>query len=306
MASVGLVATFTLQGVFKHALTEGDRIVLLAVSEHYDQGLYAIGSSYGGMAARLLLQPLEENARLLWSHESEHEGQSSSRLEDSYVLLVKLVVYLGLLFASLAVHYTDVLLTILGQNREASPVVAVFCTYTAFLAWNGMTEAFVYGVTSSKRQVGEVGLAHTIVGICFAVVAPVAVSRHGTVGLVGANSICMVLRGLYAVSFAARYRFPGISMLDLIRQMMPPLLVLVMGFGLSFFVTRQSLRYFEHELVQLDSIGIRNPAWCKIALRHVAVGLACAVGTASLVVTNDGLFLKKLQETFSSRRLKRD
>ena len=66
-STLELVIIFTLQGIFKHLLTEGDRIVLTALDDGYDQGIYAMASSYGGMASRLLLQPLGENARLLFS-----------------------------------------------------------------------------------------------------------------------------------------------------------------------------------------------------------------------------------------------
>jgi oligosaccharide translocation protein RFT1 len=37
----------TLQSVFKHALTEGDKIVLSAASNLYDQGVYALAHNYG-------------------------------------------------------------------------------------------------------------------------------------------------------------------------------------------------------------------------------------------------------------------
>ena len=46
-----LVVVFTMQGIFKHILSEGDRIVLTSVSDHYHQGVYAMGSAYEGMAA---------------------------------------------------------------------------------------------------------------------------------------------------------------------------------------------------------------------------------------------------------------
>ena len=39
-----LTAYFTIQGLFKHLLTEGDKIVLSTLSGSYDQGIYAMGS----------------------------------------------------------------------------------------------------------------------------------------------------------------------------------------------------------------------------------------------------------------------
>jgi oligosaccharide translocation protein RFT1 len=68
VASIRLSALFSLQSIFKHALTEGDRIVLTTLVGTYDSGVYAMASSYGGMASRLLFLPLEENGRLLFSN----------------------------------------------------------------------------------------------------------------------------------------------------------------------------------------------------------------------------------------------
>jgi oligosaccharide translocation protein RFT1 len=133
-----MTAIFTAQGLFKHFLTEADRIVLSAISDSYDQGVYAMGSAYGGMAARILLQPLEENSRLLWSRLAQSKS-SSKKLEESYVVLVKLVMYIGLLFSCLAVNYTQIVLNVLagrkwGSNQEAIAVLSAFCIYTSFLA----------------------------------------------------------------------------------------------------------------------------------------------------------------------------
>lgn len=164
-----LVFIFTLQGIFKHLLTEGDRIVLTALANGYDQGVYAMASSYGGMASRLLLQPLEENARLLFSkQEKKHAAQKHSKdneLETTLCVLLKLVLYIGLSFSCVASNYTSVLLTILagtrwGNNPEATQALSAFCIYTALLALNGTTEAFVYGVAKSGSDVGSLGLAH--------------------------------------------------------------------------------------------------------------------------------------------------
>lgn len=82
------------QSLLKHVLTEGDKIVLArAISQErghgsggssrggslYEQGVYAIASGYGSLAARLLFQPLEEAARLLFSKLGAEEGGGTHR-----------------------------------------------------------------------------------------------------------------------------------------------------------------------------------------------------------------------------------
>lgn len=71
------------QSLLKHVLTEGDKIVLARATAPgrggsggggggqggslHEQGVYAMASGYGSLAARLLFQPVEEAARLMFS-----------------------------------------------------------------------------------------------------------------------------------------------------------------------------------------------------------------------------------------------
>ena len=231
-----LAVFFSIQSIFKHLLTEGDRIVLTALSHSYDQGLYAMGLAYGGMISRLIFQPMEENARLLFSRQHrvimeqkyqqkgdgndtqmKHNNQQSvvasakEDLEDTFCVLVKLVLYVSL-FACIASNYTSILLQLIAGSKwsssnsssnAASSVLSAFCYYTAFLALNGMTEAFVYGVAQSGVDVGKLGIIHATVGIFFAITAPLLVRSYQTVGLVATNGLCMILRSACSLYFAA-------------------------------------------------------------------------------------------------------
>ena len=101
-----------------------------------------------GLAARLLLQPLEENARLLFSRQGalvahgnvagnksdakDARGYTSNLLqdlEDSYFFFVRVVLYIGFLFAAIGSNYSSVLLRLLagsrwGSNPEASAALS--------------------------------------------------------------------------------------------------------------------------------------------------------------------------------------
>lgn len=84
-----LVGALAGQSVLKHVLTEGDKIVLARAStvhvaqgdgtggSLYEQGVYAIASGYGSLVARLLFQPLEESARLLFSKLGAEENDKN-------------------------------------------------------------------------------------------------------------------------------------------------------------------------------------------------------------------------------------
>jgi oligosaccharide translocation protein RFT1 len=63
--SADLVLGFAGQGIVKHMLTEGDRLLLTALASRNDRGAYAVVANYGSLAARLLFQPVEESVRRL-------------------------------------------------------------------------------------------------------------------------------------------------------------------------------------------------------------------------------------------------
>lgn len=289
-----LVLIFSLQGLFKHALTEGDKIVLSALAGSYDQGVYALAASYGGLAARLLLQPMEENARLLFSHKRasvvremknvDDEGKDPStslrNLEDSYCFLVRCATYIGLVFAGIATNYTPILLRILagrrwGASPEASEALSAFCVYTAFLALNGMTEAFVYGVSTSGKDVTQLGIAHAVVGGMFAVVAPGLVAERGAVGLVAANCVSMACRSLYSIHFATDFfakatRRERRSNFELISKLLPRTAILL-AFALSYALTNVArVRIYEEGIVSGKNVVV-------VCIYHIGVGILCLI-----------------------------
>ncbi len=293
-----LVLIFTLQGLFKHALTEADKIVLSALAESYDQGIYAIAASYGGLAARLLLQPIEENARLLFARQgaiierdkhttttapaSEATSKQMNELQQSYSFLLRTVCLIGLLFSTIAVNYTSILLRLLagyrwGSNSEAIAALSAFCVYTAFLSLNGITEAFVYAVARSGRDIGRLSIVHALVGGVFALLAPGLVANHAAVGLVSANCISMALRSLYSLYVAWGYFAErNFRSLKSMLQMLPLPLV-VIAFATSFVITRMSKNLFYDETL----VGI---TWMMASLKHVGVGIVCACVTGGLTL----------------------
>jgi oligosaccharide translocation protein RFT1 len=313
---------YTIQGFFKHALTEADKIILTAMADSYDKGVYAMGASYGGMAARILLQPLEENARLLWSRQaasSKNQPQQEELLR-SYTTLVKLVLYVGLVFGCVAVHYTNLLLNLLagrtwGSNIEAANVLAAFCVYTAFLALNGMTEAFVYAVASGDTAASEMtklGLVHTVTGFTFAVVASVLVTRYGTLGLVAANCVAMFTRSLYSLHFAKRYFSKTRSQQQNHKQETPLLFsaicphpLVLFCFAFAWLTTRWSLQNLILRSFHLQ-LDLRNTDWLLQTGQHVAIGFVFVVGIAVLAVLFDRSFIQSLEDMVRHRGRQRD
>lgn len=294
-----MIVVFTLQGIFKHFLTEGDRIILTLLSGSYDQGVYAMASAYGSIAARILLQPLEENGRLLWSRLADNQPQrqtnTKTALEESYTVLVKLTLYIGLVFACLAPNYTSVLLKIMagrtwGSNLEATEVLSAFCIYTAFMAVNGTTEAFVYAISNSAQDMGKLSAAHTFVGVVFAVVASFLVTRIGTTGLVLANCLGMFIRTGFSVYFAGQYfaERKKAALLAVLRDLATKILpkpITATAFIVSYFVTR----YSKQRLTLETGIMTRDTMY------HVVLGMICSMAVIMSIVLTERDFLHRLR-----------
>ena len=172
----------------------------------------------------------------------------------------------------------------------------ISCVYTAFLALNGITEAFVYGVARSGSDVGKIGIVHAVVGCIFALIAPGLARKEGAAGLVFANCISMALRSMYSLHYARGFFARAgnrMSIKDIILRIFPHV-VAVMMFIVSFVITRTS-RIFLYD-AQIASGG----SWIVAGAQHVGVGASCIIATAAV-----SLWLEKDFRSAISRMAKR-
>lgn len=160
-----------------------------------------------------------------------------------------------------------------------------------------MTEAFVYGVASSGGEVGRLGVAHTVTGGIFAVVAPLLVNKFGTIGLVAANCFAMSIRTCYSIYFAASFITQQSASKESIRttatrllgKMLPHPSVCV-GFAVAFVVTYWS---------KCQSIGmpfnLQSNEYLILTGRHISVGLICVSTVAVLSYAIESKFYTSLK-----------
>ncbi|KAH6561069.1 hypothetical protein BASA62_010109 [Batrachochytrium salamandrivorans] len=139
-----IAASFFFQGIIKHLLTVGDRLILVASGVgNSGQGTYRLVSDLGSLVARIVFQPIEETTYTL-----------PDILRESFQYLqtaLQLHIILGGFFIFLAPNYTSLLLELYNKaDPETSRVLSVYCTYVPIMGVNGILEAFFQGVGDDK------------------------------------------------------------------------------------------------------------------------------------------------------------
>lgn len=211
-----LAANVFFQSLVKHLLTQGDTMMLAALSGLEDQGIYSLASNYGGLIARIIFQPLEESSRNLFSALlSRDEGGKLKNIHirttrDHLVDILRAYQLMSILIFPLGPMMVPQLLHILGGRQWASPkigdLLSVYCYYIPFLAFNGITEAFVSSA-ANPQQIRKQTAWMGVFSACYALAAYMflEVGNLGAYGLVLANIVNMVVRTFWSYSFIKSY-----------------------------------------------------------------------------------------------------
>ena len=179
------------------------------------QGSYALASNYGGLLARLLLQPIEESSRsyfgkLLNNKESRPPKDVVDTARDSLGAILRAYILASLVAVSSGPFVAPILLRFVAGSRwEASgagEVLGTYCFYLPLLAINGITEAFVSAV-ATKSEINRQSTWMLFFSAIFAGSAfyLLAVKDSGAHGLVYANCINMATRIFWSLGFITRY-----------------------------------------------------------------------------------------------------
>lgn len=192
--------------IFKHILTEGDKIILSSIHSNYDQGIYAILNNYVSLIARLVFYPIEESSRIAFSQMTLHLKNEKSTTDSTAILkqqcqllyrLTLSISIFGVLFPLFGMNYARLAINMfLGsqwRREETVRTLVAFCPYVLILGLNGITEAYVHTVIPSF-YFGDVNLNLFNSSIVFSIVAFPLVASFGTAGVVMANTISMAVR----------------------------------------------------------------------------------------------------------------
>lgn len=203
------------QSIVKHVLTQGDTLLIASLASPTVQGAYALANNYGGLIARLLLQPIEESSRnyfgkLLADKDSRPSEKVVIRARDNLAAILRAYVLASIFIVVVGPILAPVLLRIIAGTRwvdsGAGEVLATYCYYIPFLALNGITEAFVSAV-ATEAEINRQSTWMLFFSAAFAAAAFyfLAIKEMGAKGLVWANIVNMTLRIIWSISFVNGY-----------------------------------------------------------------------------------------------------
>lgn len=196
-----------IQMIFKHFLTEGDKLIINYWINVEQQAVFAVVSNYGSILARLFFQPIEESMRLLFTRILSQPSQDSqirslnilSNLSIFYLNLSVLLVLGGITNGSF------LLKNVLGGSKadqwKNSNIFEIFPQYIGYLtlmAFNGIYEAFFLAI-ATNNQIQKFSYFMSIsclivIGISYLTIYKL---QMGLTGLIIANLINMILRISY-------------------------------------------------------------------------------------------------------------
>ncbi|KAJ3220367.1 Oligosaccharide translocation protein rft1 [Dinochytrium kinnereticum] len=210
--SMSVAWSFTTQGILKHILTEGDKILSVYMITAAIQGDYALVEKYGSLIARMIFQPLEETGRAYFSRAVGSKNDYRSNIETASRLLtiiLRLHIVLGLFFIFLGTNYTGLVVDILAgrtfSSGSAPTVLAIYCIYVPIMGVNGITEAYLQALADKKTLTRQ----SYWMGVCWAAFVAIAyVSINlldlGAIGLVLANCVNLIMRIGFAWAFVQK------------------------------------------------------------------------------------------------------
>jgi len=208
--TLALIGTFSCQAIWKLLLAEGEKGVLLWVGSADAQGVYALVSSLGSLFVRIILQPFEEAAFVMFArNQSTAKPTTIKRLrsEETNMLsmLLKVAWMLGLLAAVHGPQFSQLALRLLYGKRwadaeGAAAALGGFAVMVLFLAVNGITEAFAHAVMSPP-ELASANLVLLISSVLNVVASVILQRRFGALGLMIANCCTMSIRICYTMRF---------------------------------------------------------------------------------------------------------
>ena len=235
---LSLASTMYLQSIFKLFLTQGDALIMSFLSSLADQGAFALASNYGGLLARLILQPVEESSRNTFgrllapaapadssttdrastsSTDNDAAGDAKKAMTNNVraaTQYLTTVLHAYLTFARFLILFAPPLIPTLvtyllapqWRTAATSRLLCTYCYYIPLMAVNGILDAFVTSLATPAQLRGQ-SLWMLLFTALYGLAAWVMMSVWdlGSVGLVGANMLNMGMRIVWSSVFVHRW-----------------------------------------------------------------------------------------------------
>jgi oligosaccharide translocation protein RFT1 len=251
------------QSIVKHVLTQGDTFLITALASPAAQGIYALANNYGGLLARLILQPIEESSRNKFGKllSTVDGAPSKAKIEEArkdLLMLLRSYVLLSVCVLSVGPTVAPLLLKIVAGSRwttsGAGDVLATYCYYIPLLAFNGLTEAFVSSVaTESEVNRQSVWMLAFSAGFAGSAFLFLRILELGAQGLVWANVLNMSFRVIWSTAFIKSYLNRHGSTFTF-SEIAPTPLTLAAGLG-TYAVLRQTATTFNGGFTDIIKSG---------------------------------------------------
>ena len=194
---ISLASALTRQTFFKYFLSQGDMFIIgyFSVSLR-DQGIYAVVSNYGSLVLRMVMQPVEEASLQYFSRELAEKAKVS----EYFNLMLKTMIYLGLVFICYASFFTDVVIAVvLGKkwtlDNNAANALSAYCYLVGAAGVSGFLESLVHAMIEGEWM-GWQRKASIMASMGYCALAVTMIRVAGSVGLIAASSINFMVRAV--------------------------------------------------------------------------------------------------------------
>lgn len=242
------------QMVFKHLLTEGDKLLINYLCTVEEQGTYAVVTNYGSIIARLVFQPIEESLRLFFTRmlsqvTKKDVSKSFTVMQYLCIFYFNLCLLIGIAGYANSAYLLQFLLGGRASKWANTGIFHIFpqyITYIPFLAFNGILEAFFSSVADG-RDIRRFSIFMSVLTIVILLCLYIFITHFqmGISGLILANSINMLLRIGYCSFFIRSfYQKNGISIsvASALKRIRSPLAVGISIAILQYFALHGNLK----------------------------------------------------------------
>ncbi len=291
-----LCLSFFGQGIVKHLLTEGEKLMFTTFSlmTLAEQGVYDAIANLGAIPARLFFCKMEESAHLYFSQSIKRGDKSDEKTEKDPSMhlhtLLKALTLFGLVVAAFGMSYSHLLLHLYGGltlSAGSGPnLLRAQCFLVSFLAFNGISECYAFNAMTSEQLDGYNYRMTAMSGV-FLGLSWMFSQVFGPIGFVLANMANFGMRIAHNVFVIGR-RHTHWPRDRPLHGLLPSTWTLTALIA-SFFVCAAS------ERIIYDSQDIRSGAI------HVVVRALCFLGTLTTIA-----FKEEYVNVVLKRKLKRE